>query len=121
MDDKASLIAREFISRYESAWNSGGVDAVAKLYAADGMLVGYAIASGRPDIRKLLGGIFAQGWTGIKIKIVNARRIGDVILVVNEYTAIGSGQNAGKILDAKASHVLVRAGGEWLSALHTAR
>jgi len=49
----------------------------------------------------------------------NTRRIGDVI--ANEYTAIGSGENAKTTLDAKASHVLVHTDGEWLSALHAAR
>jgi hypothetical protein len=68
-----------------------------------------------------LNGIIGQGWTRIKIKIVNTRRIGDVILVANEYTAIGSGENSGKTLDAKASHVPVHTDGEWLSALHAAR
>jgi hypothetical protein len=69
----------------------------------------------------LLQGIIAQGWTRIKIKIVNVRKVGDVILVANAYSAIGSGANAGKTLEATSSHVLVHTDGEWLSALHTAR
>jgi hypothetical protein len=62
-----------------------------------------------------------RGWTRIKIKSVNTRRIGDVILVANEYAAIDSGENAGTTLDAKASHVPVHADGKWLSVLHAAR
>jgi len=65
--------------------------------------------------------ISAATRTRIKIKDVNVRKVGEVFLVANTYTAIGSGANAGKRLDATASHVLVHAGGEWLSALHTAR
>jgi len=120
MDDAADRIANEYIQRYEAAW-SHGAEAVAKLYTADSVLVGYITAIGRPEILKLLGEIIGQGWTRIKIKAVNVRKVGDVILVANTYTAIGSGANAGKRLDATASHVLVHAGGEWLSALHTAR
>jgi uncharacterized protein (TIGR02246 family) len=120
MDATADRIANEFIARYEAAW-SRGADAVAKLYAIDSVLVGYVTAIGRPAIVKLLSSIIAQGWTSIKIKAVNIRKVGDVILLANEYTAIGSGPNAGKTLDATASHVLVHADGEWLSALHTAR
>jgi hypothetical protein len=40
-------------------------------------------------------------------------------LMANAYTAIGSGANAGKTLDATSSHVLVDADGEWRSALRT--
>jgi hypothetical protein len=58
----------------------------------------------------LLQGIIAQGWTRIKIKIVNVRKVGDVILVANAYSAIGSGANAGKTLEAASSHVLVHTG-----------
>jgi hypothetical protein len=81
---------------------------------------GYAIAVGRSDIKALLKAIIDQGWTDIDIKIVNVRAVGDLVLVANEYTAIGSGQLAGKTLDAKSSHVLVRVGKEWLSTMHTA-
>jgi uncharacterized protein (TIGR02246 family) len=120
MDATANRIANEFIARYEAAW-SRGADAAAKLYTADSVLVGYVTAIGRPAIVQLLSGIIAQGWTSIKIKVVNIRNVGDVILLANEYTAIGSGPNAGKTLHATASHVLVHADGEWLSVLHTAR
>jgi len=56
MDDAAGQIANEFIARYEVAWNHGA-EAVAKLYTADSVLVGYVTAIGRPEIYKLLGGI----------------------------------------------------------------
>jgi hypothetical protein len=52
---------------------------------------------------------------------VNVRQIGGVILIANEYAAIGSGQNAGKTLNASASHVLIESNGQWQSTLHTAR
>jgi Domain of unknown function (DUF4440) len=73
------------------------------------------------EIQKLLAGIIGQGWTQIEMRPVNVRRIGDVILLACAYTAIGSGANAGKTLDATSSHVLVQADGAWRSALHTAR
>jgi len=120
MDDPADRIANEFIQRYEAAWNQGA-EALATLYTSDSVLVGYVTAIGRSEILKLLQGIIGQGWTRIKMKAVNVRKAGDVILVANEYTAIGSGANAGKTLDATSSHVLVHIDGEWLSALHTAR
>ncbi len=119
-DDAAERIAREFIERYEAAW-AQGAEAAAQLYTADSVLVGYMTAIGRAEIHKLLAGIIGQGWTRIKMRAVNVRQIGDVILMANEYTAIGSGANAGKTLDATSSHVLVHADGEWRSALHTAR
>ena len=122
MDDAAARIVNEFVGRYEAAWNEHGADAVAKLYTADSVLVGFTTAIGRPEILKLLEIIIGQGWTRIKIKVVNVRRVGDVILFVNEYTATGSsGENTGKTISATASHVLVHAEGAWLSALHTAR
>jgi uncharacterized protein (TIGR02246 family) len=120
MDDAAERIANDFIRRYEAAWTNGA-EAVAELYATDSVLVGYVTATGRTDILKLVRGIIAQGWTGIKIKAVNARKIGDVVLVAAEYTALGSGPNAEKTLNATSSYVLVRAEGAWLATLHTAR
>jgi uncharacterized protein (TIGR02246 family) len=119
-DNAAERIAREFIERYEAAWTQGA-EATAQLYTADGVLVGYATAIGRDEISKLLAGIIGQGWTRIKIRTVNVRKVGDVILMANEFTAIGSSANAGKTLDATSSHVLVHADGEWRSTLHTAR
>jgi hypothetical protein len=77
---------------------------------------------GRPlQICELLRGIIGQGWTSIKIKIVNVRPIGGVILIASEYATIGSGENAGKTLNAASSYVLVESNGDWLSTLHTAR
>jgi uncharacterized protein (TIGR02246 family) len=113
-------IARDFIDRYQAAW-AQGAQAAAQLYAVDGVLVGYITAIGRIEIQRLLTGIIGQGWTQIEMRPLNVRRIGDVILLACAYTAIGSGANAGKTLDATSSHVLVHADGAWRSALHTAR
>jgi uncharacterized protein (TIGR02246 family) len=113
-------VAHDFIDRYEAAW-ARGAQAAAELYTADSVLVGYMTAIGRAEIQKLLAGIIDQGWTQIEMRPVNVRRIGDVILLACTYTALGSGANAGKTLDATSSHVLVQADGAWRSALHTAR
>ena len=69
MDDRADQIARDFLSRYETEW-SNGAEAVSRLYAPDGVLVGFVTAIGRSQICELLRGIIGQGWTSIKIKIV---------------------------------------------------
>jgi uncharacterized protein (TIGR02246 family) len=119
-NDADQYIALEFIDRYEAAW-AQGAHAAAELYTADSVLVGYMTAIGRAEIEKLLAGIIGQGWTQIEMRPVNVRRIGDVILLACTYTALGSGANAGKTLDATSSHVLVQADGAWRSALHTAR
>jgi uncharacterized protein (TIGR02246 family) len=120
LNDDADQIARDFLSRYEAEW-SNGAEAVSRLYAPDAVLVGFVTAIGRSQICEALRGIIGQGWTSIRIKIVNVRQIGGLILIANEYAAIGSGQNAGKTLSASASHVLIESNGEWLSTLHTAR
>jgi uncharacterized protein (TIGR02246 family) len=120
VNDRADQIAREFLSRYEAEW-SNGAEAVSRLYAPDAVLVGFVTAIGRSQIGEVLRGIIGQGWTSIRIKIVNVRQTGGLILIANDYTAIGSGQNAGKTLNASASHVLVESNGQWLSTLHTAR
>jgi uncharacterized protein (TIGR02246 family) len=120
MDTDANRIAAEFNDRYEDAWNAQDVDAVVGLYADNAILVGHSIAVGRSAIAELLRGIFAQGWTGIEIDTRHARRIGDVVVVANTYTATGSGNNAGKRLEAKSSHVLVQHAQNWRTAMHTA-
>ena len=120
MDDRAEQIAHEFMRRYEAAW-SEGAEAVSKLYTSDGVLVGFLTAIGRSQIRELVRDIIGQGWKSIRIKIANVRKVGDVILIASEYTALGSGENAGKTLNATSSHVLVQSNGAWLLTLHTAR
>ena len=113
-------IAAAFASKWESAWNSQGAAAAAKLYTSDSVLVGAAIGVGQPDIERLLDMLFKQGWTKINIKVANAREVGGVILVASEFTAFGDGPNAGKTLTGKSTHVLTRVGDAWLSAMHTA-
>jgi ketosteroid isomerase-like protein len=120
LSDHADQIARHFISRYEAEW-SNGAGAVSRLYASDAVLVGLVTAIGRSQICELLRGIIGQGWTSIRIKIVNVRQVGGVILIASEYAAIGSGENAGRTLTATSSHVLVESNGTWLATLHTAR
>jgi uncharacterized protein (TIGR02246 family) len=113
-------IALAYIRAWENAWNTEGVEATLKMYAPDSVLVGYVTAKGQSEIAALLGGIFAQGWTKISIRVVHAREANGLILIANEYTATGSGPNAGKTLDAKSSHVLALAGESWVSVMHTA-
>jgi len=121
MIQRADQIAAAYVQKWESAWNTDGPSAVAKLYTADSVLIGYVIATGQAEIEKLLTGIFEQGWTKISIKVINARALGDdVVLIASEYTASGLGPNEGKTLEAKSSYVLTQLGDEWLSAMHTA-
>ena len=60
MEVVAERIAHEFIVRYEAAWTNGA-EAVAKLYTADGVLIGYVTAIGRPNIFQALREIINQG------------------------------------------------------------
>ena len=120
MKQSPEEIAAAFASNWESAWNSQGAAATAKLYTSGGILVGAAIGIGRHEIERLLEMLFNQGWTKISIKVVNAREVGGVVLAASEFSAVGSGPNAGKTLNGKSSHVLTQVGDRWLSAMHTA-
>ncbi|MDQ2842678.1 MAG: hypothetical protein M3Y72_16895 [Acidobacteriota bacterium] len=120
MTERPEEIAAAYMSKWENAWNNEGVDAAVKLYAPDSVLIGHVTAIGQPEIAKLLSGIFNQGFTKIKIKVTNAREVSGLILIANEYSAIGSGPNEGKTRDAKSSHVLALIGESWVSVMHTA-
>ena len=85
-------IAAEFIDRWERAWNAQGATLTAQLYTDDSVLVGGAIAIGRPAIESSLGRLFAAGWKRITIKLINAREVGGVVLAACEFTATGSGR-----------------------------
>ena len=113
-------IATDFVRRWENAWNSDGPAATAGLYMPDAVLVGAGIGVGRSEIGRSLQRLFQQGWTRIDIKVVQARAVAGVVLVVSEFTATGSPGNAGKTLKGKSTHVLTEMGGTWLSAMHTA-
>jgi uncharacterized protein (TIGR02246 family) len=113
-------IAEDFVRRFENAWNSRGPAAAAALYAPDAILAGAATGVGRTEIERLLQLLFQQGWTRISIKVAQAGAVGGVVLVVSEFSASGSGANAGKTLNGRSSHVLTEIDGVWLSAMHTA-
>jgi uncharacterized protein (TIGR02246 family) len=77
-------IAVAYASKWEDAWNSQGASAAAKLYTPDSVLVGAATGIGRPEIERLLGMLYQQGWTKISIKVLNAREVaGSYWLQVN--------------------------------------
>ena len=114
-------IAADFIGRWQRAWNSQGAAAAAQLYAENGVLVGSAIAIGRPAIERSLGMLYAARWTTIAIKlIINAREVGGVVPAACEFTATGSGPSEGKLLNGRSSHALTCAEGRWISAMHSA-
>jgi hypothetical protein len=106
-------IAADYIDRWQKLWNESGE--VATLYTLDTVLVGYRIAIGRADIAALLRAVYDQGWTGINIRLGNARAVGGVILLAAEYSASGTGQTR----EGKSSHVLTQVDDTWLSAMHT--
>jgi Domain of unknown function (DUF4440) len=117
VNENPDQIAADYIERWQKLWNEQGT--IAALYSADSVLVGYRIAIGRTDITALLQSIRDQDWTGISIKVVNARAVAGFVLVACEYTAIGSGRNAGQTRARKSSHVLTQVDGAWVSAMHT--
>ncbi|MGP0092771.1 MAG: YybH family protein [Xanthobacteraceae bacterium] len=113
-------IAAAFARRWENAWNSEGAAATAKLYTPDALLVGMTIAAGRGEIESALDRLFQQGWSKISINVVQAREVAGVVLVAGEFSAFGSGPNAGKVLNGRSTHVLTQIGNTWLSAMHSA-
>src|SRR5260221_12659504 len=120
MKQSANEVASAYMSNWESAWNAQGAAAAAKLYTADSVLIGAAIGIGRPEIERLLDRLIQHGWTRISIKVVNVREVGGVVLVASEFSAFGSGPNAGKTLNGRSSHVLTQVDGNWLAAMHSA-
>ena len=120
MKQSPEEVASAFVSKWENAWNFQGAAATAKLYTPDSVLVGAAIGIGQPEIERLLERLFQQGWTKISIKVVNVREVCGVVLVASEFSASGSGPNAGKTLNGRSSHVLTPVDGTWLSAMHSA-
>ena len=120
MQQSAIEVASVFARSWEDAWNAQGAAAVARLYTPDSVLIGAAIAVGRPEIERALDRLIQLGWTRISINVVNARAVGGVVLVASEFSAVGSGPNAGKSLSGRSSHVLTLVDDRWLSAMHSA-
>src|SRR5262249_7621002 len=120
MEQTPLQTAIDYAARWEGAWNSHGAAATASLYTPDGVLVGAAVAGGRGEIERPLTFIFSPGVRRISIKVVNARAVGGLVLLVSEFAATGSGPAAGMTLNGKSSHVLALLGDTWLSAMHTA-
>ncbi|SEN00871.1 protein of unknown function [Mucilaginibacter gossypiicola] len=118
-ENSAQTIAEDFNQSYERAWNAG-INQLLDLYAEESILVGYSTVQGKTGIAELLSGIIDQGWSRISIKTTHAKFEGQVVLVVNEYTAIGTGEKAGETLNARSSHVLSKVGDKWLTVMHSA-
>jgi uncharacterized protein (TIGR02246 family) len=120
MEPTPHEIGADYAARWERAWNVDGASAVARLYTPDSVLVGAAVAVGKAEIERSLGFIFSQGWQRISITVVSARAVGGLVLLVSEFSVLGSGPAGGRLLNGKSSHVLTRLGDNWLSAMHTA-
>ncbi len=113
-------IATAFVTAWAEAWNTGGPPATMKLYTPDAMLIGAAMGMGQHEIERLMSILYKQGWTTVKIKVVNARLVGGLVLAACDFTALGSGDKAGTELQGNSSHVLTQVDGVWLSAMHSA-
>src|SRR5262249_13897410 len=120
MTDSRMDVAASFVRQWESTWNAQGPAATAALYTPDAMLVGAAIAVGRTEIEQFLRVLYDQGWKTIAIRLVLSRAVAGVVLAVSEFSATGTGINAGKTLNGRSSHVLTETGGSWLCAMHSA-
>jgi hypothetical protein len=120
MQPTPHAIAADYAARWERAWNTLGAPATGALDTPDSVLIGSSITVGWAEIERLLAAIWAQGWTQISIRMMNARVVGGLVLLAGEFSALGSGANAGKILSGTSSHVLTQVGDTWLSAMHIA-
>ncbi|HEY1721181.1 MAG TPA: nuclear transport factor 2 family protein [Magnetospirillaceae bacterium] len=120
MTDNPIEIATAFVDAWAQAWNTGGPAEAIKLYTPDAVLVGAAMGVGQHDIERLMSILYKQGWTTVKIKVVNARVVGGLVLAACDFTAIGSGDKAGTELQGNSSHALTQIGGTWLSTMHSA-
>lgn len=112
-------IANDFNEIYAELWNKNNIEELSKLYTNNCILVGYKTVVGRVEVSELLHSIIRQGWTKIQIKTVKVKLLDGVILIANEYQAIGSGEKEGEVLDAKSSQVLTKLNDNWLTAMHT--
>ncbi|MCG8389586.1 MAG: hypothetical protein MJA30_28795 [Cytophagales bacterium] len=117
--NEAKKIADAFNNKYEKLWNENKIQELSELYTNKSILVGYETVEGRMKISQLLQTIIDQGWTKIEIQTVKVELLDDVILIANEYQAIGSGENKGEIMKAKSSQVLTKLNNSWLTAMHT--
>ena len=116
---EAKVIADEFNSKYERLWNEYKINELSNLYLENAILIGYKTIVGQSFIAELLQNIYDQGWSKIQIKTKEVIIHENIILVANEYQAIGSGQKNGEILEAKSSHTLIQRSGNWITAMHT--
>lgn len=113
----AMSLAQAFNERYMTAWNDGDLEALGALYHPDAMLASRTTTEGRSAIVAALSGLRQAGWTSIEIVAQSARRTGDTVVFVNDYTARGEDD---KRLDARSTQVIVLDAGEWRTIMHTA-
>ena len=118
-DARAS--AENIARQWEAAYNRGDTDAIGALFASDGVFVGpTGVLSGQKEIASVLQGRIKQGWTEERVKVGEAREVGNATWAVGDYTLIGSNEQAGKQVNGRYGFVATREDGTWRISMITA-
>ncbi len=108
--------------RWDQVYNSGDLDSLGKLYAADAMVIPKgAPVSGAESIQKFFAGLKAKGFDDHKVKVQAAQMRGDVLVATGRWQMSGPGGEGGakKTFEGNWVNVLQKEGTGWRSVLHT--
>jgi len=116
-DREAWQIAEVMANKFQTAYNTGDVAAIANLFVDNGYYFtpGGTVLYGwdRQAIQRAIAARIRAGWTKEVVKITEAHSAGEAVWVTGEYGISGTGQNEGKQISGYFAQVITRSGGEW--------
>lgn len=118
--DTAQSEAQAAADKWDQAFNSGDMKALAGLYTADALLVTNAKTESGEAIETFFSGMKAKGFEGHKIVVQSVTQKGDLVIATGRWEITGpSDGGAKKKFEGNWVNVLERKDGQLKTALHS--
>lgn len=118
--DPSQADAQSAASRWDEAYNGGDMDALAKLYTSDAIVVTKGAAQTSVGIQTFFAGLKAKGWDEHRTTVKSALPKDNLLVVTGRWEMTGPGEGgARKKFEGNWVNVLERRGEGWRTVLHT--
>ncbi|MBN4098238.1 MULTISPECIES: SgcJ/EcaC family oxidoreductase [Methylobacterium] len=118
--DTVQADAQSAASQWDAAYNGGDMDALAKLYTPDAIVVTKGAPQTSDGIQKFFAGLKAKGWDEHKTTVKSALPKDNLLIVSGRWEMTGPGDGgAKKKFEGNWVNVLEKRDGAWRTVLHT--
>ena len=118
--DTLQADAQNAASKWDEAYNGGDMDALAKLYTPDAIVVTKGAPQTADGIQKFFAGLKSKGWDEHKTTVKSALPKDNLLIVAGRWEMTGPVDGgAKKKFEGNWVNVLERRDGGWRTVLHT--